>query len=366
METSRSPSGARMRRVLPPGAAGSTHDVEAATGSLRWKNRPPGANWGAFGDNDQQGRLNLISAERRRGAAAEVREGIAFCLSLPLDRPGGNTFNRGRPPAFHPVMRDGHVYFNLAMECVDPSRTDVGSDEAVLLHAQHSTHWEGLAYRGALFDADGDGAPERVFYNGHRIVDPATGQGRQGALGATALSVDRMAETCVQGRGVLIDLHHHCGDARVAVGYDRLRRIMDADRIVVEEGDMLCLRTGLGSLVMLANGSPDPRSATPAPCSTETIPSCCDGSRTAASPPSRPTISASRALPPPTPRFSPRACAPPAPPSRSTSIACSSSASRSESSGPSPSSGPGSASTGAAASCSPPRRSACRAPAARP
>ena len=257
METSRSPSGARKRHALRPGAAGSSQDVEAATGSLRWKNRPPGANWGAFGENDQQGRLNLISAERRRSAAAEVREGIAFCLSLPLDRPGGNAFNRGRAPAFHPVMRDGHVYFNLAMECVDPSRTDVGSDEAVLLHAQHSTHWEGLAYRGALFDADGDGTPERVFYNGHRIVDPATGQGRQGALGATALSVDKMAETCVQGRGVMVDLHHHLGDARVAVGYDRLRRIMDADHVVVEEGDMLCLRTGLGRLVMRADGSPD-------------------------------------------------------------------------------------------------------------
>ena len=252
------------------------------------------------------------------------------------------------------------------MECVDPSRTDVGSDEAVLLHAQHSTHWEGLAYRGALFDADGDGAPERVFYNGHRIVDPATGQGRQGALGATALSVDRMAETCVQGRGVLIDLHHHFGDARVAVGYDRLRRIMDADRLGVEEGDMLCLRTGLGSLVMLANGPPDP--------SLRNACAVLDGndplllrwitnSGVAAIATDNLSI---ESPPPPTPRFSPRACAPPAPPSRSTSIACSSSASRSESSGTWPSSGPGSASTGAAASCSPPRRSACRAPAARP
>jgi hypothetical protein len=225
----------------------------------RWKNRPPGANWGAFGEDDQRGRLNLITADRRRKAAAEVREGIAFCLSLPLDRPGGTTLDeRRRPPAFHPVMQDGHVYFNLAMECIDPSFTDVGSDQAVLLYSKYSTHWEALSHKGALFDADGDGTPERVFYNGHRIVDSASGSGTQGALGATALSVAAMAETGVQGRGVMVDLHRHCGDARVAVGYRQFRRIMETDGVVVEEGDILCLCTGLGRLLMQSGGTPDP------------------------------------------------------------------------------------------------------------
>jgi hypothetical protein len=54
----------------------------------RWKVRPEHSNWGDFGDDDQIGCLNLITPERRRKAAAEVREGIAFCLSLPLDLPG--------------------------------------------------------------------------------------------------------------------------------------------------------------------------------------------------------------------------------------------------------------------------------------
>jgi hypothetical protein len=54
----------------------------------RWKVRPEHSNWGDFGDDDQIGRLNLITPERRRKAAAEVREGIAFCLSLSLDLPG--------------------------------------------------------------------------------------------------------------------------------------------------------------------------------------------------------------------------------------------------------------------------------------
>jgi kynurenine formamidase len=244
---------------LPVEQAGNGAPGGGRPARQRWENRPPGANWGAFGEDDQQGRLNLITAERRRNAVAEVREGIAFCLSLALDVPAGRALNRGHfPPAFHPVIRNDRIAFNLAMECVDPSRTDVRSDEAVLLHPQYATHWEGLSYRGALFDADGDGIPERVFYNGYRIVDPETGHGTQGALGATALSMGVMAESCVQGRGVLVDLQRHLGNARVMVGCDQLQSIMKADGVVVEEGDVLCLRTGLGGLLVGAGEAPDP------------------------------------------------------------------------------------------------------------
>lgn len=223
----------------------------------RWKRRPDGSNWGEFGAADQHGRMNLITPERRQHALGEVREGIAFCLSLPLDRPGGSVLNANRKaPHFQPVFRHEHVYFNLALECTDPQLTDVGSDEAVLLYNQYSTHWDGFAHKGALFDADGDGKAERVFYNGFPIVDPTTGEGTQGQLGATNLSIAEMAETCVQGRGVLIDLHRHLGNARTEVGYDLLRRIMDADGVIVETGDILCLHTGLGELIMTTSGVP--------------------------------------------------------------------------------------------------------------
>jgi hypothetical protein len=57
--------------------------------SLRWKKRPNGATWGDFGPDDQLGRLNLLTPEKVRQAVAEVRDGIAKCLCLPLDYPGG-------------------------------------------------------------------------------------------------------------------------------------------------------------------------------------------------------------------------------------------------------------------------------------
>jgi len=57
---------------------------------MRWKNRPEGSNWGQFGPDDQRGRLNLITREKVLAGVAEVKQGIVFSLSLPLDLPGGS------------------------------------------------------------------------------------------------------------------------------------------------------------------------------------------------------------------------------------------------------------------------------------
>jgi len=223
----------------------------------RWQKRPAGSNWGEFGDDDQRGRLNLLTAERRLRALQEVKTGDVFCLSHPLDRPGGSILNSFRkPPVFHPVFREGHVYFNLAMKDTDPRYTDVGSDEAIMLYTQYSTHWDAFAHKGTLFDADGDGVAEKVSYNGFQLVD-AAGRGLHGDLGAVAVSVAEMAETCVQGRAVLLDLRHHFGDERVDVTWELFERVMKDDNVTVETGDILCIHTGLGQLIRDADGRLD-------------------------------------------------------------------------------------------------------------
>jgi kynurenine formamidase len=225
--------------------------------SKRWINRPAGSNWGEFGEDDQCGRLNLLTAERRLRALREVKTGEVFCLSHPLDKPGGSVLNAFRkPPVFHPVTREGKLYFNLAMGETDPRYTDVGSDEAIMLYSQYSTHWDGLAHKGALFDADGDGVAEKVSYNGFQLVD-GDGRGLYGDLGAVALSVSEMATTGVQGRAVMIDLRHHFGDARTDVTWEMFERVMIEDAVTVEEGDIVCIHTGLGQLILDANGRLD-------------------------------------------------------------------------------------------------------------
>ena len=225
--------------------------------SKRWKNRPDGSNWGEFGEDDQRGRMNLLTAERRLRALEEVKTGMVFCLSHPLDRPGGTVLNPNRkPPVFHPVMRGELAYFNLAMENINPRFTDVGSDEAIFLYSQYSTHWDALAHKGTVFDANGDGVAEKVAYNGFGLVDEA-GRGMHGELGAVALSVANMAETSVQGRAVMIDLRHHFGDENVAVTWDMFEHVMKTDAVTVEQGDIVCVHTGLGQLIRDADGRLD-------------------------------------------------------------------------------------------------------------
>jgi kynurenine formamidase len=215
----------------------------------RWKNRPQGSNWGEFGDDDQRGRMNLITAELRLAALKEVKTGQVFTLSHPLDKPGGNHLNGNRfEPVFHPVKRGKEIYFNLGSDSVDLRFNDVGSDEAVMLYMQYSTHWDSFAHKGSRFDADGDGVEEKVSYNGWQLVDKE-GRGLYGDLGARAVSVAEMAQTGVQGRAVMIDLRHHYGDKRVAITYEMLEKVMRDDNVTVQKGDIVCVHTGLGQLI---------------------------------------------------------------------------------------------------------------------
>ncbi len=215
----------------------------------RWINRPPGSNWGDFGADDQLGRLNLIGPEQRRAAAAEVREGISFSLSLPLDLPRQPALNpRRKPPQLQVALHDGAPYFNYALQQAVPGATDVISDDSVTLSPQYSTQWDALGHVGSLFDADGDGVPERVGYNGFAVADGPVAT-VEDYRGAQALSVAPAARHGVQGRGVLVDLHRHYGEERRAVGYQALMQVLQADGIEVRTGDILCLHTGFADLV---------------------------------------------------------------------------------------------------------------------
>jgi hypothetical protein len=238
--------------------------------SPRWQQRPPGSNWGDFGPDDQRGRMNWVTREKVRQGVAEVKEGRTFCLSLPLDYPGGNALNPRRNPPRHfaTVRAGGKQNFCYALAGDNPLHSDVVCDDVVLLTLQYSTQWDALAHIGSRFDADGDGAPETVFYNGYRAgehVKPAAENARaeswakfEGAR-AEALGIQNLAEHGAQGRGVLIDLHAHFGRERRAVGYDDLMRVLDADRVAVEQGDMVCLYTGFADVILELRRHPDPQ-----------------------------------------------------------------------------------------------------------
>ena len=238
----------------------------------RWSKRPDNSTWGDYGDDDQLGRMNELTAEKVKQGIAEVKEGRSFCLSMPLDYPGGNVLNpRRHPPQIRPSVRGEKPNWHYRTEWEHPGMTDVINDDLVIMHLQYSTQWDTLAHVGALFDADGDGKPEVVFYNGYRggvdLVGPKDAKDAGGVPGtfveakgtssANALGVENMAVKCLQGRAVMIDLFAHYGRKRHAVGYDDLMRIMAADGIKVEAGDFVCLRTGFDEVIFEGNKKPD-------------------------------------------------------------------------------------------------------------
>jgi len=240
----------------------------------RWKQRPPGSNWGEFGPDDQRGRMNWVTREKLLQGIAEVTEGLAFPLSLPLDYPGGTVLNpRRKPPRIAATIRDsgknqGRQNFCYPLAEDNPDLTDVVCDDVVLMTLQYSTQWDSFAHIGSRFDADGDGEREIVFYNGYRAgehVLPSSEKSssepwaRFEGTEARALGIQNLAEHGAQGRGVLIDLHHHFGRERHAVTYDDLMRILDQDKVVVEKGDMVCFYTGFADVILELKKNPEPR-----------------------------------------------------------------------------------------------------------
>ena len=233
----------------------------------RWTRRPEGSNWGDFGPDDELGRLNLITPERRRAALAEAREGLAFGLSLPLDYPGQALLNpRRHPPNLRPTELHGRPFMNQPLRLLDERNTDVICDDQVTMSLQYSTQWDSFAHVGSWFDADADGEPEKVYYNGYRAHEHVLGPGdrllascgcSEGGSYALALSIANFAATPIQGRGVMIDLAAHFGRERVSVGFEPLMAILASDGVAVEPGDLLLLHTGFADLILEMQREPD-------------------------------------------------------------------------------------------------------------
>src|SRR5262249_25396398 len=239
----------------------------------RWKNRPEGSTWGDYGSEDELGRMNELTPAKVKEGIAEVKEGKTFCLSMPLDYPGGAVLNpRRHPPQLRPTLREGRPNWLYRMGWETPGMTDVINDDVAILHLQYSTQWDALSHVGALFDANGTGKEVPTFYNGYQggvdLAGPSDAKDAGALPGATlearstssarALGIENLALKCLQGRAVMIDLFAHFKRRRHAVSYEDLMGICAADAIKVEPGDFVCLRTGFDELILEGNKQPDP------------------------------------------------------------------------------------------------------------
>jgi kynurenine formamidase len=225
---------------------------------MRWKHRPEGSNWGDFGPDDQRGKMNLLKPEHRLAGVREVKEGIAFNLSLPLDYPGGTQVGslRKEPELFAVAIEEGHAYNRQE---IFPGSCGAECDDGVILYTQYSTQWDSFAHWGRAFDADGDGIAEIVYYNGFRAGEHVLGPEQEGGPRATRLGIENLAEACPQGRAVLVDMFRIYGHTRTAYGYDKMMAALDAQKVDVRAGDFLLFYTGFDQLVLGMNKKPDQR-----------------------------------------------------------------------------------------------------------
>jgi kynurenine formamidase len=200
------------------------------------------SNWGRWGDDDQRGTLNLITAEVVMRAAAAVRAGLTFALGRPLDITHPPYYPKGDGPPFYPQGLDAAVKHEMITAWSSNAGGDVqaASDQLhIQCHGLDTTHMDALCHIGY----GGIGYNGRAF---SEMVDLADG----------ASVCDMLAAGPVATRGVLVDVPRARGIDFVEPGEpitaDDLRPAAEH----MQPGDALVIRTGR------ARSGPEGRTAT--------------------------------------------------------------------------------------------------------
>jgi kynurenine formamidase len=148
-------------------------------------------NWGRWGADDGVGTVNFVDEAKRTAAAALVRRGATFSLSLPFDENGPQFGWKRRVNPVHTMMSTG---MDTPEQMGLPHGLSV-ADDAVFMPLQCSTQWDGL---GHVFD-------HGVAWNGRVAREVVTSEGDH------ATGIERIAAPVV-GRGVLLDVGRALGD----------------------------------------------------------------------------------------------------------------------------------------------------------
>jgi len=180
-------------------------------------------NWGRWGDADELGTLNFITAETRRRAASTVRTGEAYTLGIPLSLKGPQD-GTGVPGRINPVRT--MLGINVSMGGPEAAAYN---DDIVVMPLQAATHWDALShvsFRGVLYN----GAP----------ADSVT------TAGASFGGIDAVGP--LVSRGLLLDLPRHLGLERLPGGFEVTRALLEeceeAQGERAETGDIVLVRTG--------------------------------------------------------------------------------------------------------------------------
>jgi kynurenine formamidase len=181
------------------------------------------SNWGRWGDDDEIGTLNLVTADVVRRAVGCVRRGAVFPLGIPLSADGPQT-----------GAIEGRVNPERSMIAVNAALTDDPdgvrtSDDVDTMGLQAATHWDSLAhvsYGGRLYNG----------FPASSVTDD----------GASRCGIDKIRS--LVSRGVLLDVPRALGVTRLEPGHALTAEDLDAAEALagtaVGSGDVVLIRTG--------------------------------------------------------------------------------------------------------------------------
>ena len=179
--------------------------------------------WGRWGKDDERGALNLVTDGRRARAAAGVRSGEA--VSLARELPVAASLENPSP-AQHLMIAAGDALDAAGVPGLESTSDWIG----IACHGMAVSHIDALCHVSV---------GERM-YNGFPASEVRSSGARRGSIMAAADGIT--------GRGVLLDVPRLRGVAWLepgeAIGPDELEAVERAQRVRVEEGDVLLVATG--------------------------------------------------------------------------------------------------------------------------
>jgi kynurenine formamidase len=204
------------------------------------------SNWGRWGEDDEAGTLNFITAEKVAATSGLVRSGKIFPLGVEFGSggPQGDFLYRQNP--VHLMTVDGgdadeFIANGLAWD-ENPTAKQLAehlsaspmrfNDDMIIMPLQAATQWDALSH--VYY--------EEKLYNGF----PSASVSSQGA---SRCGICAAIGKGVVSRGVLLDVVRHrgkeiCLDAEKTVTPEELDAVAEAQGVTIETGDVVIVHTG--------------------------------------------------------------------------------------------------------------------------
>lgn len=181
-------------------------------------------NWGRWGDDDQLGTLNFVTAAKRLQAAQSVKNGKIFDLGVAFDKNGPWLAGGFRP-------NPQHIMTLLPSDTAFTKDGQISADDMIIMGLQSSTQWDGLAHVGY----------GGQFYNG--VPSSAVNNFQ----GCSKNGIEHVIPS-LNSRGVLLDVARAKGVDRLEGSYqitgEDLEAAEERQGLRVESGDIVLIRTG--------------------------------------------------------------------------------------------------------------------------